>query len=101
MYGLSKNTLKKLNTVFEQNSKINQVVLFGSRAKGNYEEYSDIDLAVKGSNFNYSYIIKIFGEIENLMLPYNTDLINYHNITEPALKEHIDRVGKNIYEKKS
>ena len=32
-------------------------------------------------------------KLDELDLPYKIDLINYNAITNPALKEHIDRVG--------
>jgi len=31
--------------------------------------------------------------LDNLDFPWKIDLINYHNITDVAMKEHIERCG--------
>lgn len=37
-------------------------------------------------------------EIDDLDLPYKVDLSIYHLIDDPALRDHIDRVGCALYE---
>ena len=44
-FGLSDWTMGDLRSVFRQHPKVRKVILFGSRAKGNYRTGSDIDLA--------------------------------------------------------
>ena len=46
-FGLPPATLDKLNSVFAQHNAIDSVVIYGSRAKGNYRPGSDIDLTIK------------------------------------------------------
>lgn len=70
-----------------------EVVLFGSRAKGNYREGSDIDLALKGPNLDLGAKDSLLARYDKLLLPWKLDVIVYSLIEEPALKEHIDRVG--------
>ena len=48
-FGLSENIIERIQKTFEANAKVDAVIIFGSRAKGNYKEGSDIDLAVKGT----------------------------------------------------
>ncbi|HBH82873.1 MAG: hypothetical protein A2X03_15645 [Bacteroidetes bacterium GWA2_40_15] len=98
-YGLSETVIEKLISVFSSNSEIDEVIIFGSRAKGNYKEGSDIDISLKGAGITSSLIRKIELEIDNLYLPYKVDLINYNDIIEPMLTDHIDRVGICIYKK--
>lgn len=43
-YGLSEDALKKLHHVFSCEENIEQVILYGSRAKGNYKPFSDVDI---------------------------------------------------------
>ena len=45
-YGLSDSALEQVTEAIRQFDQIVAVVLFGSRAKGNYKPGSDIDLAV-------------------------------------------------------
>ena len=48
--GLRKKEIDYLLDVFKQFSEIEEVIIFGSRAKKNYKSGSDIDLAIKGRN---------------------------------------------------
>ena len=43
MYGISQNALDKIKVVLFSMQGVEQAILFGSRAKGNYKEGSDID----------------------------------------------------------
>ena len=97
MFGLSDKVIKKMQQVFETNSKIDKAFVFGSRAKGNYKEGSDIDIAIKGQEVNHEDILSLLRKLDELDLIYEIDLINYNRINEPALKEHIDRVGVEFY----
>jgi len=48
MYGLKDIHIKKIHAVFSIYSNIEKVILYGSRAKGNYRIGSDIDLVLIG-----------------------------------------------------
>ena len=95
--GLSQTTLDKLNSVFEQHSTIDSVLIYGSRAKGNYRPGSDIDLAIKGNALEFAELMQIKDQIDDLFLPYTIDLSQYNQLTNADLIEHIDRVGVVIY----
>lgn len=100
-FGLSANTILKLLQLFSKYETIEKVIIYGSRAKGNFREGSDIDLSVEGEDFDASYLLKIKNEIDDLLLPYKVDLSSYANINNDDLKDHIRRVGKLLYEKKT
>lgn len=44
MYGLDTEDIEAINKVFSKYSEIENAILYGSRAKGNYRNDSDIDL---------------------------------------------------------
>lgn len=96
-FGLSAATLEKLNSVFARHSAIVAVLLYGSRAKGNYRTGSDIDLTLKGSEIPFAEFLQIEVQIDDLMLPYTVDLSQYRQIGNADLIAHIDRVGVEIY----
>jgi len=98
-FGLSENIIEQLNKIFEENRKVDEVILFGSRAKGNYRGDSDIDLALKGRNVSSEDILSLGVKLESLNLPYKIDLINYATIKDKDVVEHIDRAGIVFYEK--
>ena len=98
-FGLPPATLDKLNKVFARHNAIDAVLIYGSRAKGNYRAGSDIDLTIKGSEIPFAEFMQIDDQIDDLMLPYSVDLLQYRQIGNADLIAHIDRVGVEIYVK--
>lgn len=96
-FGLPPATLEKLNSVFTQHNAISSVLIYGSRAKGNYRAGSDIDLTIKGSEISFAEFMQIENQIDDLMLPYTIDLTQYSRVDNAELISHIDRVGVMIY----
>ena len=96
-YGLSASAQTLILQIIAAYPHIEEVILFGSRAKGNYKPGSDIDLAVKGKDINKDDISGLSSAFEESLLPYFVDVVNYATIKNEALKEHIDRVGIRIY----
>ena len=95
-YGISATNGKWITDILSQFAEVQESILFGSRAKGNFKPGSDIDLAVKGpvSKDTLSALLTAF---EESLLPYFVDVVIYEHITNEALREHIDRVGISIY----
>jgi predicted nucleotidyltransferase len=98
-FGLSSNNINKINSVFQQYPEISEVLIFGSRAKGNFRDNSDIDLAIKSKNISLSVLQQIEIKLEELYIPNYFDLVIYEKIENQELIEHINRVGKKIYKK--
>ena len=98
-YGLSQATIHKIRTVLARHSQVEQAVLYGSRAKGDYKNGSDIDLTLEGSGLNLSVINSLLNEVDDLLLPYTFDVSIFKQINNVDLIEHIERVGKVFYEK--
>ncbi|GBU26610.1 DNA polymerase [Treponema sp. R8-4-B8] len=97
-YGLSDRTLKTLDSIFCKYSGINEVILYGSRAKGNYRTGSDIDISLKSDKtFTHTDFLHITGDIDDSDIPYLVDVSIYAQLSNPELKAHIDRVGKILY----
>ncbi|MFP4428782.1 MAG: nucleotidyltransferase domain-containing protein [Desulfovermiculus sp.] len=98
-FGLDKRTLEMLRSVFARYDQVDEVIIYGSRAKGNYGPGSDIDLVVKGRNLSLSLLHNINQEIDDLLLPYTVDISLFAHITHPNLLDHIQRVGQQFYKK--
>ncbi len=97
--GLKPSTQAKINAIFSRYPQIDQVTLYGSRAKGNYRPGSDIDLAISGATMTLAQLHKLENELDDLLLPYKIDLSLRHLITNAELIAHIDRAGLVFYEK--
>lgn len=99
-FGLLDSDLETVISVLSKHSEVKNAFIFGSRAKGNYKNGSDVDIALKGAELNMDILHQIsYWLNEETALPYKFDVFNYHKINEPALTEHIDRVGIEFYSK--
>ena len=97
LIGIDKGELRSIVRIIKKCAKIEEAILFGSRAKGNFSKGSDLDIALKGTNIELNDILNLLIELDDLYLPYKIDLIIYKRIKEDALIEHIDRVGITLF----
>lgn len=94
--GIAQKALEDIYAIAE-NYKITRLLLFGSRARGTYQEKSDIDIAVYGCR---NFIDFIFDMEENVWTLLEFDLINMDEPTvSQELKDEIRRDGVLLYEK--
>ncbi len=98
--GLNDKYIKNLNEIFASFHEVEEVILYGSRAIGNFRQGSDIDLTMKGKRLNLQILNKISVMIDDLLIPYIVDLSIYDTIENTELKAHINRIGKTFYKKK-
>lgn len=97
MYGLKKQTFYNLICVFRNYADIiERVILFGSRARGDYKETSDIDIAIKFRSHN-EQLYRIQDDLAEANIIYTVDAIDYEKITNEKLKSYIDLEGKTIF----
>lgn len=96
-FGLKKEIIDKIKSVFSKYGQIESVKLYGSRAKGTFKENSDIDLTLIGDNLDTTSLFRIETELDDLLLPYSIDLSILHQIENKELVDHINRVGLEIY----
>jgi len=92
-FGLSKSDITQINNVFRGVASIQKVILYGSRAKGNYKSGSDIDLTLMGENISHKDLLNISNQLDDIMTPYQFYLSLYSQINNVELLKHIDRVG--------
>ena len=74
---------------------IQKVILFGSRARGDFKRTSDIDLAVKGGDFT-RFSIDVNEDTSTLL---KFDIINLDEQIQEELIESIQKEGRVLYEK--
>ncbi len=99
-FGLKESVLSEIIDVFKRYSNVEEVILYGSRAKGSYKPGSDVDLVIKGGRLNLGDINRITLDLDNLNLPYIFDVSIYHRIDNPELIDHVKRVGQTLYKRK-
>ena len=94
--GLSSAQIELTQSVFIRFPSLRRVLLFGSRAKGDFRPESDVDLALVGIDDRLQ-AEAIASELEELPLPYRFDVRAYSDIRSTPLREHIERVGFSLY----
>ncbi len=95
-FGLSAEDISKLCCVFERYTQVKQVIIYGSRAKGQFHRGSDIDLTLIG-DLDWPTFNQLEQELDDLLLPYSIDLALYDQIENPELQDHIKRVGQVLF----
>jgi predicted nucleotidyltransferase len=99
-YGLSEATIQKIQQVLAKYPQVEKAVLYGSRAKGNFKNGSDIDLSLQGDkDLTLDILYKIDRELDDLLLPYTIDLSIFEQLSNPDFIEHIQRAGVMIYKR--
>lgn len=91
--GLPDYALKNLKRIFKNHSAVQSVVLYGSRAKGNFRANSDIDLMLIAPEISWQEFNQIEAEIDDLLMPWKVDLALKHQVENEALLDHVKRVG--------
>jgi len=92
-HGLEESTIEKMTSVFSKFPQITKIILYGSRAKGNFKPGSDIDLVLVAPAMTTTDLLRMERDLEDLMLPYKIDLSLHHQIESQDLLDHIARVG--------
>lgn len=93
MYGINEKVYKKLISYFKDNNDIEKVVLFGSRAKGNENINSDIDLCICYIGKNKGTVVE---EINDIIGVYSCDIVFLDSLNE-NIEKQIARDGIEIY----
>ena len=99
-FGLKETTIQKIGNALSHYPQVEKAILYGSRAKGNYKNGSDIDLTLRGgTDLTLNVLYRIMDELDDLLLPYTIDLSIYNHISDHDVIEHIQRVGVTFYSK--
>lgn len=82
-HGLAANTVERIGSALAHDPEIEKAVLYGSRAKGNYRNGSDLDLTLFGEGINFSLLTRLDNELDDLLLPYKFDISQFTSLSQP------------------
>ena len=92
--GIRDEVIQEIYTLAEKYN-IKKVILFGSRARGDFKRTSDIDLAVSGGDF-CRFALAVDEETQTLL---EFDIVDLDGNVQEELLESIRKEGRILYEK--
>lgn len=97
LFGFKPEELKMIYAAFREFPEIEEVIIFGSRAMGNFKPASDVDLAFKG-RISRDVLTHIRMRLnEDLPLAYTFDVFDPQTITHKPLQDHIAQFGRPFF----
>ena len=97
-FGLSEKSMEIIRSIYAQFPQIERVVIYGSRAMGNFREGSDIDMTIIADGvFSDDDLLRVADDFDDSMLPYLVDVSDFSQLKSESLKDHIRRRGKVLY----
>lgn len=98
-FGLSERALNTLRTYFAGIPEVEQVILYGSRARGDYHPGSDIDLMLIGSGITPRLLSRMDMEIDDLLLPWFIQITDRKAIRNAAFLKVVEQEGVVFWER--
>jgi predicted nucleotidyltransferase len=95
-FGLDDKKIEKLITVISQSKAVKKAVIFGSRARGDYQYNSDIDIAVYADGETTPGLVSNISEAAGI---YKTNVIMMNKLGNEDLRRNIENDGVEIYKK--
>lgn len=95
-FGLPPDAFGRLVALLGKDDRIRKIWLYGSRALGKEKPGSDIDICLDAPSLGLEDLAMLETQLDELMLPWKVDLVLLHQIRDPDLLDHIQRVGIEI-----
>lgn len=92
-FGLQQKIINEITSAAKEN-KIEKIFLFGSRARGDFNEKSDIDIAISGGNAA-GFCLMINEDVSTLL---KFDIVRLDTPIQDELRGEIEKDGVVIYE---
>jgi uncharacterized protein len=96
-FGIDQKGTAILRDIFDKYPEVSRVLVYGSRAKGNFDIRSDLDLVIM-DDIDRKILGEIWMEINSSDFPLTVDLQVWGDIKNEGLKSHISRVGRTLFE---
>jgi len=98
-FGLDPHIIEQIQTVLSRHPLVQSAGIFGSRGRGDYKNYSDIDLAVHAPGMSFEEFLDVVVDIKRLPIIFKFDIVHADSCAKPELRTSIEREEKPIYVK--
>ncbi len=95
--GLSPDIIEELRNTSARYPEVDELVIFGSRARDETRPGSDIDLAILGPKLDEGRFAELWNDLEELPIAFKMDIIHFDQLKDNNLKKQIRRDGVVIY----
>ncbi len=95
-FGLSRIVINEINSVITRYPTIKRAIIYGSRARGDYRQESDIDLSIDAPKMDKKSFSKLWNELQDLPVLYKIDVLHLQTLKNTQLRDHIEKEGKNF-----
>lgn len=97
-FGIAPSAAAKLFALFEATPALERVWIYGSRARGDHREASDIDLAADAPAMSPEDFLALSGRVEDLGLIYRIDMLRLQAVAEGDLRTRVERDRRVFWE---
>jgi len=95
-FGLRTDELVILKFVCATVFALDEIAVYGSRARGDFRRDSDLDLVIYGNDVNTDLVSRLAAALDASVFPYFVDIVVYSEIESLPLKNAIDRDAKSL-----
>ncbi len=96
-FGIAPFILEDISAVIRRFPAVERAVIFGSRARGDYRNTSDIDIGIIGPELSQADFARLHLELQSLPIVYKMDIVHGTTGTNPALADKIAAEGVVFY----
>ena len=97
MFGLTEKDISMVLEAVRNFPEVEEAIIFGSRALGNYKKGSDVDVAIRGASITQETVLGLSDLLNEVYpLPYFFDIVHYDAISNSNLIKHINDHGIQI-----
>lgn len=96
-YGIEEEVYHEMINIFKEIEEIQEVILFGSRAKNTYKQTSDIDLAIEVTQDSKKLLL--IRKLDEIRCALKFDVLNIKHIKNEQLIYDIENEGIRIYKR--
>mgnify|MGYP003777266985 FL=1 len=97
MFGVNSKILDEIVCILSKDTNVESAYIFGSRARGDFKEYSEIDIAVFIEDPNKRNMIAV--DINEINCIYKFDIVIIKESTSRELLDNIKKDGVKIYQR--
>lgn len=97
-FGIPIGQYERLQRLFESSPKLRRVWIYGSRARGDHRDLSDIDLALDAPGMTDLERARLSDRLEDLNILYRVDLLHLQEDLDMELRHRIEQDRKIFWE---